>query len=179
MRPWHQDGTKPVSGDSAAKRGLREVHEDAREWSGEPSGTRTRDPLINSDPEDLRTGTYDDASACDFTTPLRSVEPVHGHEPGRVGTNLKPGVRSGSQPPPARGPSGDAARRRITYIDIQAHVRAQYGFTPRTGWIAHVKELNGLSLRPTHNRGSSARAIPCPAERRPAIEEALRHFGLL
>jgi hypothetical protein len=58
-------------------------------------------------------------------------------------------------------------------------VRARHGFTPRTGWIAHVKELNGLSLRPTHNRGPSARVVPCPPDRRPAIEEALRHFGML
>jgi hypothetical protein len=74
---------------------------------------------------------------------------------------------------------GDRGPHRITYIDIQAHVRAHHGFTPRTGWIAHVKELNGLSLRPTHNRGPSARVVACPPERRAAIQEALRHFGML
>jgi hypothetical protein len=75
-------------------------------------------------------------------------------------------------------PSG-VTPRRITYIEIQAYVRARHGFTPKTGWIAHVKEMNGLSLRPTHNRGTDARVTACPPERQPAIEEALRHFGMV
>jgi len=61
----------------------------------------------------------------------------------------------------------------------EPYVRARHGFTPKTGWIAHVKELNGLPLRPTHNRGRSARVIPCPPERQAAVEETLRHFAIL
>jgi hypothetical protein len=38
--------------------------------------------------------------------------------------------------------------------------------------------LNGLTLRPTHNR-SVTRVDECPPQRRPAIEGALRHFGAL
>jgi hypothetical protein len=102
---------------------------------------------------------------------------------GQVGTNLEPDPAppAESAAPRVTTPAapGDPGPRRITYIDIQAHVRAHHGFTPRTGWIAQVKELNGLSLRPTHNRGPSARVVPCPPERRHAIEEALRHFGML
>ena len=31
-----------------------------------------------------------------------------------------------------------------TYRRIQEYVKRQYGFTPKTCWIAHVKELCGL-----------------------------------
>ena len=79
---------------------------------------------------------------------------------------------------PLRTPSVSEPPRRVTYIDIQAHVRATQGFTPKTAWIAHVKDSNGLAVRRTHNRASS-RLVPCPPDRRAAIEAALRHFGVL
>ena len=79
---------------------------------------------------------------------------------------------------PLAKPSVPEPARRVTYIDIQAHVHATQGFTPKTAWIAHVKECNGLTVRRTHNRASS-RLVPCPPDRRAAIEEALRHFGVL
>jgi len=34
-------------------------------------------------------------------------------------------------------------------------------------------------LRPTHNRRDTTRVDACPPERRAAIEEALRRFGVL
>jgi hypothetical protein len=77
------------------------------------------------------------------------------------------------------GPAARRPPRRITYIDIQAHVRATYGFTPKTAWIAHVKESNGLAVRPTHNRQASSRVVSCPLDRQSAIAEALRYFGIL
>lgn len=115
--------------------------------------------------------------------PHLGVEPIRARESGQVGTNLEPDVVPAAEPwvprvvPPEAPPR--PVRNRITYIDIQAYVRARHDFTPRTGWIAHVKESNGLTLRPTHNRGASARVVPCPPDRQPAIEEALRHSGLL
>src|SRR5262245_13014294 len=82
-----------------------------------------------------------------------------------------------------RGTRSTATSHRVrhasTYRDIRAYIYARHGFSPRTGWIAHVKELNGLTLRPTHNRHGSTRVDPCPPERRAAIEEVLRHFGIL
>jgi hypothetical protein len=69
-------------------------------------------------------------------------------------------------------------QRRTTYREIRAYIFAPR-LQPRTGWIAHVKELNSLALRPTHNRHGAARVDPCPPERRAAIEDALRHFGTL
>lgn len=67
-----------------------------------------------------------------------------------------------------------------TYKEIQVYVREKYGFVPETCWIAHVKELCGLKMRPAHNRMSrTRRKRPCPAHRSPPIIEALRHFGLV
>jgi len=81
---------------------------------------------------------------------------------------------------PRAATSRPQERPAITYRDIRAYVYARHSFSPRTGWIAHVKELNGLLLRPTHNRrGAAARIDACPPERQAAIVDALRHFGIL
>lgn len=67
-----------------------------------------------------------------------------------------------------------------TYRQIQEYVRRKYGHTVETCWIAHVKELNGLSPRIAPNRISTQeRKIPCPNSKRKAIEEAMRQFGMI
>lgn len=66
-----------------------------------------------------------------------------------------------------------------TYTDIQAYVVRHYGFVPKTCWIAHVKELCGLRPPRAPNRDGQMRKVPCPPEKCPAIEEALRHFRLV
>lgn len=67
-----------------------------------------------------------------------------------------------------------------TYSQIQNFVQRRHGFVPKIGWIAHVKALRGLPTRRSANRAGQARRVePCPAEKREAIEEALRHFGLI
>jgi hypothetical protein len=163
---WLKSGAPEISG--------------AAVWIGGPCRSRTYDPLIKS--PDLhkrteveaheRTGTYEP------TRPRQRR--LSSDESGCVGTNLEP--ESGA-PVPSLSPrdtqSASPSRRiqrRTTYREIRAYIFAHHGFTPRTGWIAHVKELNGLTLRPTHNRHAATRADPCPPERRTAIEEALRHF---
>jgi hypothetical protein len=65
-----------------------------------------------------------------------------------------------------------------TYEDIQRWVRKTYGWVPKTCWIAHCKELNGLPRRDAPNREGSQRMVPCPPDKRPAIEAAFRHFGM-
>ena len=70
-------------------------------------------------------------------------------------------------------------RRDATYAQIQWYVREAYGFVPLTGWFAHVKGLHGLPVRRAPNRQRDERRFPCPADKRAAIEEGLRHFGLL
>jgi hypothetical protein len=67
-----------------------------------------------------------------------------------------------------------------TYSAIQKFVQRHHGFVPTTGWIAHVKALSGLPTRRAANRaGHGHRIGPVPAEKREAIEQALRHFGLI
>lgn len=66
-----------------------------------------------------------------------------------------------------------------TYKEIQDWIRDQYGWKPKTCWIAHCKELKGLPVRPAPNRLGSAREVPCPVNKRPPIYDAFRHFGML
>jgi len=67
-----------------------------------------------------------------------------------------------------------------TYAQIEERVRKTSGFTPKTCWIAHILSEHGLTKRMAPNRADpNARAHPCPAARKAAIEDALRHFGMI
>jgi hypothetical protein len=66
-----------------------------------------------------------------------------------------------------------------TYKEIQKWVMQEFGFTPKTCWIAHCKEIYGLPLGRAPNRQGKERAFPCPPENRPAIKKAFQHFGML
>ena len=87
----------------------------------------------------------------------------------------------------ARQPSQERQCRRRIHPDpaAVAHrdhpaVQRHHGFIPKTGWIAHVKEVHGIPTRRGANRACRDRDVePCPPEKREAIEEALRHFGVL
>ena len=66
-----------------------------------------------------------------------------------------------------------------TYKQIQQRVRVSDGFVPKTCWIADVMAAHGLTMRTASNRiDPNTREYPCPAEKRTAIERALRHFGM-
>jgi hypothetical protein len=65
-----------------------------------------------------------------------------------------------------------------TYKEIETWVKDNYGWTPKTCWIAHCKELNGLSVNRAHNRQGEERIVPCPENKRSAIEAAFRYFGM-
>jgi hypothetical protein len=66
-----------------------------------------------------------------------------------------------------------------TYSEIQKLVQRHHGFVPKPAWITRVEALRGLPTRPAANRaGRGRRVVPCPPEKREAIEQALRHFGL-
>ncbi len=65
-----------------------------------------------------------------------------------------------------------------TYSEIQKFVQHHHGFIPKTAWITHVKALRGLPTRRAA-AGRGRRVVPCPPEKREAIEQALRHFGLI
>jgi hypothetical protein len=57
---------------------------------------------------------------------------------------------------------------------LQDHIRATHGRVMQTCWIGHVKELNGLPLKPRHK---GVRVKPCPDQWRPVIEDAMRTLG--
>ena len=54
-----------------------------------------------------------------------------------------------------------------TDTEIQKFVQRHHGFIPKTGWIAHVKEIHGILTRREANRARRGRNIePCPGEKR-------------
>ena len=66
-----------------------------------------------------------------------------------------------------------------TYKKIQNWVKTNYGFVPETCWIAHVKELCGLSLRKAPNRKGEERIVPCPSDKVDPIRTVLRFFRMI
>ena len=65
-----------------------------------------------------------------------------------------------------------------TYKEIQDFVKEKFGFTPKTCWIADVKEQCGLKVRKAWNRQGKQRQVPCPKQKVKAIKAALRHFDM-
>jgi len=65
-----------------------------------------------------------------------------------------------------------------TYKETQTWVKENYGFTPKTCWIAHVKYLEGLPVRKAPNRIGVMRSNPCPEKRREPIIAALHYFKI-
>jgi hypothetical protein len=67
-----------------------------------------------------------------------------------------------------------------TYKQIQAYVRQENLFIPKTCWIADVLSQHGLTRHAAVNRITlSSRKYPCPPEKHSGIENALRHFGMI
>ena len=67
-----------------------------------------------------------------------------------------------------------------TDAEIRKFVQRHHGFIPKAGWIAHVKEIRGVPTVGGAKRIRRDRRVePCPPEKREAIEEALRHFGVI
>ena len=65
-----------------------------------------------------------------------------------------------------------------TYKQIQGYVKHKYGYTPKTCWIAHAKELSGLLVKRSHRR-SGERVYPCPADKLGDIQDAFRYFRMM
>ena len=67
-----------------------------------------------------------------------------------------------------------------SYKTIQAYVKKEYGFVPKTCWIAHMKEICGIPVKVAHNRISAdKRKVPCPPAEREAIKNAFIHFKMI
>ena len=72
-----------------------------------------------------------------------------------------------------------SGQQMATYADIRDWVKREYGFVPKSCWIAHCKKLAGIPVRRAWNRVGEGRAVPCPEAKRYAIECALRHFKMV
>jgi hypothetical protein len=66
-----------------------------------------------------------------------------------------------------------------TYKEIQKWVKQNYGFVPKTCWIADVKQQAGLQVRKAHNRKGDGRVCPCPQGKVEPICAAMSHFGMI
>lgn len=66
-----------------------------------------------------------------------------------------------------------------TYLQIQNWVKQQYGFVPKTCWIAHVKEIAGIKVHKASNRLGEERLIPCPQAKVEPIHAAIKHFKMV
>ncbi|CCN38210.1 RNA methyltransferase fusion protein [Vibrio nigripulchritudo SO65] len=66
----------------------------------------------------------------------------------------------------------------MTYKKVREYVRKQHGFSVKDCWIAHVKELNGVSTKNAPNRHSpNVRKHPCPGDKVEVLENAMRNLG--
>ncbi|MBI4301732.1 MAG: hypothetical protein HY664_03915 [Chloroflexi bacterium] len=67
-----------------------------------------------------------------------------------------------------------------TYMQIQGWVKINFGYTVKTCWIAHVKEICGLEPRIAPNRlDETERVNPCPYDKIDPIKRAFRYFGTI
>jgi hypothetical protein len=74
---------------------------------------------------------------------------------------------------------GENEANMATYKQIQDWVKLQYGFIPKTCWIADVKHQAGLPMRKAPNRKGAERVEPCPLNKIKPIQSALRHFEMI
>ncbi len=67
-----------------------------------------------------------------------------------------------------------------TYKQIQTYVKNTYGYTPKSCWIAHMKEECGLNPKVSHRRYSvETRVHPCPDVKQKDLKEAFKHFKMI
>ncbi|MBA7509708.1 hypothetical protein ES705_01672 [subsurface metagenome] len=68
----------------------------------------------------------------------------------------------------------------VTYREIQNYIKNKYGFTVKSCWIAHVKEMSGLDVKVSPRREDiNKRKVPCPESKIEPIKNTLRHFGMI
>ena len=65
-----------------------------------------------------------------------------------------------------------------TYNQIQKWIKENYGYVPKTCWIAHVKEICGMARRTSPNRMGPTRKYPCPDDKIDDIKKAFKFFGM-
>jgi hypothetical protein len=73
-------------------------------------------------------------------------------------------------------PMAHAQHHRATDQEIQKWVAREHGFIPQSFWIAHCKELFGVTVAAGESRHDWQ---ACPIDKRLAIKAAFRYFGML
>jgi len=67
-----------------------------------------------------------------------------------------------------------------TYKQIQDHIKEKYGYTAKTCWIAHMKEISGLKPKMSARRYShESRVHPCPESKQNDIRETFKYFNMI
>jgi hypothetical protein len=67
-----------------------------------------------------------------------------------------------------------------TYKEIENWVKKEYGFSVKTCWIAHAKEICNLNPRKAPNRqNSNLRTNPCPTDKLEAIKNAFKFYKMI
>lgn len=74
-----------------------------------------------------------------------------------------------------------AAEAKATYQEIKDYVLEHTGLKVSTLYIAQVKQKHGIIERECYNapKAEGGRVPKCPAEKVVAIEDALKHFGMI
>jgi len=68
-----------------------------------------------------------------------------------------------------------------TYKQIQQYVKDVYGYTPKTCWIAHMKEICDLNPKVSPNRYCSidSRTNPCPPNKQDDLRDSFVALKML
>ena len=66
-----------------------------------------------------------------------------------------------------------------TYDEIAARVKKKHGPAVKTCWIADRKDAYGLIDEQRRVARGKKRKNPCPPDKAPMIDAAMRHFGMI
>lgn len=67
-----------------------------------------------------------------------------------------------------------------TYKQIQEYIKRKHGVSVKNCWIAHAKEIFGISTRIAYNRKNvNERIYPCPDDKLPLIEATFKKFRMI
>ena len=66
-----------------------------------------------------------------------------------------------------------------TYKEIKNFILEKHGKKIKSSWIAHAKEVFGVTVKRAANRKTDVRLWPCPKKTLPLIKEAFEHFEMI
>ena len=74
-----------------------------------------------------------------------------------------------------------SAETKATYAEIKDHVLKEHGLKVSNLYISQVKRTCGLEVGENYNLAKSedAKQPNCPEEKKKAIRDALKHFGMV